>query len=489
MELESLLDTCSSNSSQRQAKENCGLVGVFGHPGAVEKCYFAMHALQHRGQESAGIAISDGQQLYGHTGMGLVNEVFAQPKQRQLSKLGNTAIGHVRYSTAGSSCLDNAQPLLVEYSLGQMAVAHNGNLINAMLLRDEYEAHGHIFKGTSDSEIITHLMAKPTHISKPDTLAHVLGHLQGAFCLLFLFPEKIEAARDPYGIRPLCIGRLEDDAYAVTSETCALDIIDAEFIREVEPGEIVTLDKDGLHSRFFDGPKAVTPAHCIFEQVYFADPSSTIFGENVHLVRHQMGRQLAIESPAEADIVMPVPNCARCAASGYADESKIPYARGFTVSHYAGRSFIEPEQPMRNLAVKMKLNVIKEVVRGKRLVVIEDSVVRGTTTRGKMGALRRAGAKEIHLRVASPPIRFPCFYGIDFPSREELIANERTIEEIRQYLEIDSLAYLSLDGMLSCVKNPPDHYCNACWSGNYRIPVDKAVSKYVFERYQKRLFE
>jgi len=473
------------------AKEKCGLFGVFGDPAAVEKCFLGLHALQHRGQESAGMVLSDGETLYGFTGMGLVGEVFPQRRMKEMSDLhAHVAIGHVRYSTTGSSQLINAQPLLVEYSLGQVAVAHNGNLINATLLRDEYEAHGHIFQGSSDSEIIIHLLAKPTHITKPDPIAHVLNHLQGAFCLLLLYPDRIEAVRDSYGIRPLCLGRLPaSGAYIVASETCALDIIEAEFIREVEPGEIVTIDETGLHSRYFDGPVAVTPAHCIFEQVYFADPSSTVFGENVHLARTRMGQQLAREAPASADLVIPVPNCARCAAGGYAQESGIPHARGFTVSHYAGRTFIEPQQPMRDLAVKMKLNVIKEVVRGKRLVVIEDSIVRGTTTRGKMGALRRAGATEIHLRVACPPIRHPCYYGIDFPSCEELIANNRSVDEIRDYLEVDSLVYLSLEGMLSCVKEPPQNYCNACWSGKYPIHVDEAVSKFAFERYQKRLFE
>lgn len=475
--------------SQYEAKEKCGLFGIFGHPSAVEKCYFGLHALQHRGQESAGIAVSDGELLHCHTGMGLVGEVFPSKVLRSISQKGHTVIGHVRYSTSGSSRLENAQPLMAEYSMGQIAVAHNGNLINAMLLRDEYEAYGHIFKGTSDSEIIVHLLAKPTHVTKPDPMAHVLRHLQGAFCLLFLYPDQIVAARDSHGIRPLCIGKIDDGAYVVASETCALDIVDAEFVREVAPGEIVTLDKNGLHSRFFDDSTVVPPAHCIFEQIYFADPSSMVFGENVHQVRDAMGKQLAREAPAKADIVIPVPNCARCAAGGYAKESGIPYARGFTVSHYAGRSFIEPLQPMRDLAVKMKLNVIKEVVKDKRLAVIEDSIVRGTTTRGKMGALRRAGAKEIHLRVACPPIKHPCFYGIDFPSREELIANGRTVEQIRDYLEIDSLVYLTLDGMLSCVKHPPTHYCTACWSGSYPVPVDEAVSKYAFERYQRQLFE
>ena len=481
--------SCARGGPKDNPKEKCGVFGIFNSPGAVEKTYFGLHSLQHRGQESAGMAISDGERIFGHTGMGLVSEVFTQAQLRELSRYGDSVIGHVRYSTSGSSRLDNAQPILMEYSLGQVAVAHNGNLVNASLLRDEYEAYGHIFKGTSDSEIIIHLLAKPTHISKPEPMAHVLNHLQGAFCLLFLFSDCLIAARDPYGIRPLCIGQLEDGTYAVASETCALDIVDATFIREVEPGEIVTIDKDGLHSRYFVEPGSITPAHCVFEQVYFADPSSTVFAENVHMARTKMGRQLAREAPVDADLVIPVPNCARCAAGGYSEESGIPYARGFTVSHYAGRSFIEPAQPMRDLAVKMKLNVIKELVRDKRLVVIEDSIVRGTTTRGKMGALRRAGAKEIHLRVASPPIRHPCFYGIDFPNREELIANNRTVDEIRDYLEIDSLQYLSLDGMLSCLKNPPDHYCTACWSGQYPIPVDRPLDKHASERYQMKLFE
>ena len=471
-----------------QAKEKCGLFGVFRHAGGVEKCYLGLHALQHRGQESAGIATSDGEYLSGFTGMGLVSDVFKPEKLRELAAKGDTAIGHVRYSTSGSSRIENAQPMMFEYSHGQIAVAHNGNLVNAVLLRDEYEAHGHIFRGTSDSEIVVHMLAKPSNVSRSDPLAGMLSDLRGAYCLLLLYPDRIEAVRDPLGIRPLCIGQLPDGAFVVASETCALDIIDAEYVRDVEPGEIVTLDERGLHSRFFVKPGAVRPAHCIFEQVYFADPSSRIFGDNVHLVRTEMGRQLAREAPADADLVIPVPNCARCAAGGYAEESGIPYSRGFTVSHYAGRSFIVPEQPMRDLAVRMKLNVIREVVDGKSLVVLEDSIVRGTTTRGKVGALRRAGAKEIHLRVASPPIRFPCFYGIDFPSPHELIASDMSVEEIARYLEVDSLAYISLEGMLQCVKNPPDHYCTACWSGDYRIPVDRTMGKFGFEYYQRRLF-
>ncbi len=483
--------TCENDGcfSTADKKENCGVVGIFDHPNATDYCILAMHSLQHRGQESAGIAVSDGDTMRGHNGMGLVSDVFPSELQQKLTNWGDTAIGHVRYSTAGSSNIANAQPMLVEYSLGQMAVAHNGNLVNAMLLRDEYEAHGHIFQGTSDTEVIIHLIAKPSHISKPDPLAHVCRHLQGSFCLLLLQPDKLEAARDSRGIRPLCIGKLPNGSYMVASETCALDILEAEFVREVEPGEIVTIDKNGLHSRFFHEPGTISPAHCIFEQVYFADPSSKIFGENVHQVRLEMGKQLAKESHVDADIVIPVPNCARCAAQGYSTQSGIPYDRGFTVSHYAGRSFIEPEQPMRDLAVKMKLNVIREVVAGKRVIVVEDSVVRGTTTRGKMSALRRAGAKEIHLRVASPPIKHPCFYGIDFPSKNELIANDKTVDEIRNYLEIDSLHYISLEGMLSCVEKPNSHYCTACWSGKYPIPVDEMVNRYTHDMYQKKLFE
>ncbi len=468
---------------------HCGLFGIYGDPEAVEKTYLALYSQQHRGQESAGICSSDGQEIDRRVGMGLVTDVF---DRRRLEEVRNPiAIGHVRYSTTGSSLHVNIQPLLVTYSRGQMGVAHNGNLINAKLLRDAYEDAGAIFQTTSDTEVIVHLMAKPAHIHRQHTLSHVLRHLQGAFSLVFLFPDRIVAARDPYGIRPLCLGQTDRGAPVVASETCAFDIIDAEYVRDVEPGEIVTLGPKGTTSRYFVEPKECRPAYCIFEHVYFADPASSIFGENVHLVRSAMGRQLAREAPADADLVVPVPNCARCASMGYAHESGMPLGRGFTTSHYAGRSFIMPSQDQRNLAVKMKLNVIKESVHGKRLVVIEDSVVRGTTTRGKMGALRAAGAKEIHVRVASPPIRHPCFYGIDFPDPNELIANQcgGSVEAIRDYLEVDSLQYLSLEGMLSCVRYGPEDYCTACFSGKYPVDVDEPVSKFALERHQLRMFE
>ncbi len=470
-------------------KENCGLFGIFGDPEAVQKTYFGLHSLQHRGQESAGIASSDGESIQCYTGMGTVRRVFRSGRDT-LEKLRNPiAIGHVRYSTTGSTKVVNSQPLLAEYSRGQVAVAHNGNLINAGLLRDEYEAYGSIFKSTSDTEIIVHLLAKPTHISKSDPLAHVLNHLQGAYSLLFLFSDCIEAARDPYGIRPLCIGQTDDGHYVVASETCAFDAIGVNFIREVEPGEIVRLDKSGLSSRFFVEPGSVAPAHCIFEHIYFAKQNSHIFGENVHEFRKKLGRQLAIEQPASADVVIPVPDSGTSAAIGYAEQSGIPFDMGMVRSHYIGRTFISPGQKLRELEVNLKLQIVNEVVGGKRIVVVDDSIVRGTTTRGKIKALRQAGAEEIHMRVSCPPIRFPCFYGVDFPTREELLANKRDLEQIRQFLEVDSVGYMSLQGLLSCANLPDDHYCTACWTGKYKIPANVAVNKFAMEHHQMRMFD
>ena len=468
-------------------KENCGIFGIYGDAKAVDKTYFGMHSLHHRGQESAGIASSNGEEITRYAQMGTVRRVF---HKGVLEKLANPiAIGHVRYSTTGSSNVANAQPMLMEYSRGQVAVAHNGNLINAGLLRDEYEAYGHIFNTTADTEIVIHLMAKPTHVSKPDPVGHVLRHLQGAFSLLFLFPDRIEAARDAFGIRPLCIGRTAEGAYVVASETCALDAIDAVYIRDVEPGEIVTLDKNGLHSRFFIDTEGLKPAHCIFEHVYFAKQNSRIFGDSVHEVRKRLGQQLAREFPADADIVTPVPDSGTSAAIGFSAESGIPFEMSFVRSHYVGRSFISPSQELRDLAVKLKLSVIKEAVNGKRIIVVDDSIVRGTTTKGKIKQLREAGAKAIHMRVSCPPIRFPCFYGVDFPTKEELLANGRDMQQIKEYLEVDSIGYISLEGMLSCASLPADHYCHACWSGKYKIPVSSVVNKFALERFQMHLFD
>jgi len=472
-----------------EKKEECGLFAIFGDPDAVQKVYFGLHALQHRGQESAGIASSDGESIQCYKGMGTVQRVFRSGSDT-LEKLKNPiAIGHVRYSTTGSSCAENSQPLLAEYSRGQVALAHNGNLVNAGLLRDEYEAYGSIFKSTSDSEIIVHLLAKPTHQNKPDPLGHVLNHLQGSYSLLFLFSDHIEAARDPFGIRPLCLGRTEQGAHVVASETCALDVIGATFLREIEPGEIVRLDKDGVHSRYFVKRADIKPAHCIFEHVYFSKQNSFIFGENVHELRKKFGRQLAREHPVEADVVIPVPDSGTSAAIGYAVESGIPFDMGMVRSHYVGRTFISPNQKLRELEVRLKLAIVPDVVRGKRIVVVDDSIVRGTTTLGKILALREAGAKEIHMMASCPPIRNPCFYGVDFPTREELLANNRTLDQIKEFLKVDSIGYLSLEGMLACAAMPASHYCTACWSGRYPIPVNTQMNKFAMERHQLYMFE
>lgn len=448
--------------------------------------HLGLYGLQHRGQESAGIVTSNGESLQRHAGLGLVNQVF---DQRTLDSIkGRIAIGHVRYSTTGSCTDANAQPLLFSFAGGQVAIAHNGNLINAALLRRAYEDVGHIFQTTSDTEVIIHLLAKPNHQNKKNPLNHVLNHLQGAYSLLMLFPDRMVAVRDPLGFRPLCLGTTKNGATVVASETKAFDMIDATYTRDVEPGEIVTITDEGVTSRRFGGDMNGKGAACIFEQIYFADPSSLVFGENVHMVRMAMGCKLALEAPVDADVVVPVPTCAQCAATGYAQQSGIPYGRAFTTSHYAGRSFIMPTQSGRDMAVKMKLNVIKEAVKGKRLVVVEDSVVRGTTTRGKIGALRAAGAKEIHLRVASPPIRHGCYFGIDFPDQKKLIAHERNVDEIRDYLGVDSLHFLSHEGMLSCVKMDSTKYCTACFSGDYPMSVDEPVEKFAMERVQLKMF-
>lgn len=471
---------------ETEKKEKCGLFGIWGHPQAAQICYAGIFAQQHRGQESAGIAVSDGKELRGHQAMGLVSQIFT-PRMLREELSGHAGIGHVRYSTTGSSKLCNAQPLMREYIQGQVAVAHNGNLINAKLLRQEYEKHGHIFQSTTDTEIIVHLLAKPSHVDKADSLPHVLKHLQGAYSLLFLFPDRLEACRDPWGIRPLVLGKTREGHWCVASETCAFDAIEAKFEREIEPGEIVRIDNDGISSRRFDVP-AEEGARCVFEHVYFANPASVLFGQNVHIVREQMGRQLARESAVPADCIMPMPDSGRSAALGFAKESGLTFEEGIVPNRFVGRTFILPDQLQRDRAVNMKLNIIGELVRGKRIVVVDDSIVRGTTTRSKMRALRNAGAKEIHLRVSCPPIRHPCFYGIDFATRGELVANNRTIEQIRDYVEVDSLAYLSIEGMLACTKLPARDCCTACWSGSYKIPIDVSTTKFSFERDQLKMF-
>ena len=467
-----------------EAKHKCGVFGIWGASDAAHITYTAMYAQQHRGQESAGIAVSNGKSLSGYTGMGLVPEVFTTDKLDQFE--GHAAIGHNRYSTTGSPRASNAQPLMAEYGGGkQIAVAHNGNLINAGLLRDRYEQQGQIFHTSTDTEVIIHLLAKH-HLSATDPMVDSLQHLQGAYSLVFLFPDRIEAVRDPWGFRPLVLGEMPDGAPCVASETVALDAIGARTIREIEPGEIVTINDDGVTTRRFSAVQ--TPAHCIFEHVYFANPSSRIFGDTVQIVRERLGEKLAEESHVDADCVIPMPDSGRSAALGYARASGISFREGIVPNRYVGRTFIQPSQKQRINSVQLKLNVVGEVVSGKRIVVVDDSVVRGTTTKGKMAQLRRAGAKEIHLRISCPPVKHACYFGIDFPDEKQLIAANKTLDEIRDFLEIDSLHFLSREGMLSCVTPPPENFCTACFSGQYRLNVEQPVNKLDLERHQLRMF-
>lgn len=504
VELPVVRSACSS--AGREAKEKCAVFGVWRAPARAEGvngrsgedparlAYLGLYALQHRGQESTGICVSDGAVLSGITGMGLVPEVFDAETIARLSAEGTRgAIGHNRYSTAGGSVACNAQPILLNYVGGQVAIAHNGNLINNDLLRRRFEENGHIFQTTSDTEAIVHLLASPMQQRAHDPLGATLRRLQGAFSLVFLFPDRIEAARDPWGWRPLVLGRMEDGSFVVASETVALDVIGARVEREVEPGEIVTLSDAGVSSRRF-AEVAPRPAYCVFEHVYFANPASVIFGQNVQETREKLGEALARESPppagdASVDFVVPMPDSGRSAALGYARASGIPYREAIVPNRYVGRTFIKPTQQSRVAAVRLKLNIISDLVRGKRLVIVDDSIVRGTTTKAKMDQLRAAGAMEIHLRISCPPIRHPCYFGVDFAERTQLIAHGRTEEQIRAYLGVDSLAYLSLEGMLSCMEREGSHYCTACYSGDYRLdPEHPVVEDEVVEGEQLRMF-
>jgi amidophosphoribosyltransferase len=473
-----------------EAKEKCAVFGAWGRPDAARLAYVALYAQQHRGQESSGIAVSDALALSGVTGMGLVPEVFDADTLDKLDAAGGKgAIGHNRYSTAGGSLACNAQPILMNYVGGQVAVAHNGNLINNSVLRRRFEEAGHIFQTTSDTEAIIHLLAQPQSQQAPDPLAHTLRFLQGAFSLVFLFPDRIEAARDPWGWRPLVLGELPDGAPIVASETVALDVLGARFVREVQPGEIVTLSDRGVASRRFADP-APNAALCVFEHVYFAHPASNVFGQNVQAAREAMGEALAREAPPPngVEIIVPMPDSGRSAALGYSRASGVPYREAIVPNRYVGRTFIKPSAAERQAAVRLKLNVIDELVRGKRLVIVDDSIVRGTTTKAKMDQLRQAGAKEIHLRISCPPIRHPCFFGVDFAERSQLIAHAKTIEQVRDYLGVDSLHYLSLDGLLSVMRGAPQHYCHACFSGEYRLDPDKPSCEEVLEPKQLRVF-
>lgn len=456
-----------------EAREACGIFGVYGYDGAARPAYLGLYSLQHRGEESAGIVVCDDREMRARRGMGHLDEVV---KGSDLASLpGHMAIGHVRYSTTGSSRLQNVQPLVIEYSRGLIAVAHNGTLTNALALRRYYEGRGSIFQTSTDSEIIVHLLADPDHLGRADHVAHCLAHLEGAFSLLLMTKKQLIVARDRHGFRPLSLGEL-GTARVVASETCAFDLVGARYLREIEPGELLTIDERGATSTRFVPPEAVKKSHCIFEHVYFARPDSRVFGQTCHLVRQRLGARLAAEQPAEADIVTAVPDSGIPAALGYARASGIPFDYGFIRNHYVGRTFIQPAEGRRGLGVRIKLNAIAEVVRGKRVVVVDDSIVRGTTSRTRLGMLREAGAKEIHLRISSPPIRHPCFFGIDFPTASELVAHNRTVEQVRDFIGVDSLGYLSAEGLLSAVDSPGD-FCSACFTGRYPCEITEAVDK------------
>ncbi len=453
-----------------ELKDHCGVFGVFSHPEAANLTYLGLHALQHRGQEAAGIVSSDGQALRVKRAMGHVADAFDADALQRLT--GDRAIGHVRYATCGPSELDNAQPLLFNYQRGAMALAHNGNLVNADEIRSELERTGAIFHSSSDTEVIGHLLARERarapDTTLPDAIGVALRQVAGAFSLLFLTRDQLIGARDPHGFRPLVIGKLRD-SYVMASETCALDLIEAEYLCEVEPGEMVILDKGGLTRRRF--AESVRGGRCVFEHIYFARPDSLLFGQSVHEVRKRLGRELAKEQPAECDVVIPVPDSGMQAAIGFAEARGVPFDLGLVRSHYVGRTFIEPQQSIRHFGVKLKLSSVTSVLRGKRVVVIDDSLVRGTTSRKIVKMIRAAGATEIHLRISSPPTLFPCYYGIDTPTRQELIASSHTTEEIARYVTADSLGYLSIEGVFRAVGQQRSGYCDACFTGDYLVPI------------------
>jgi len=445
--------------------EECGVFGVFGHPEAANLAYLGLYSLQHRGQEGAGICSSDGKQIYTEKSMGLVADIFSEKRLRKLP--GDSAIGHNRYSTAGSSILKNVQPIVANFSLGTLALAHNGNLVNAADLRKTLEDEGAIFQSTSDSEVIVHLIAHAKGDNFYERVVYALKQVNGAFSLLILRENELVVARDPYGVRPLCLGQV-DGAYVAASETCALDLIGATYIRDVEPGEMVIINDRGLTS--VKALHSEKRAFCIFEFIYFSRPDSYIFGyQNVNSIRKELGRQLARESMVDADLVIPVPDSGVPAALGFSEESGIRFDFGLIRNHYVGRTFIEPKQSIRHFGVKIKLNPVRELLEGKRVIVIDDSIVRGTTSKKIVKMLREiGGAKEVHLRISSPPTIMPCYYGIDTPTRQELIASSHDVEETRKYVTAESLAYLSMEGLLQSVRGADD-YCTACFSNLYPI--------------------
>ncbi len=452
----------------------CGIFGIFNHKNASNIAYLGLHALQHRGQESAGIASTDGYGMQSHREMGLVSDIFNEEVLKRLK--GHSAIGHVRYSTAGSSNLGNAQPLVVEYSKGNIAIAHNGNLTNAKVIKDELENYGSIFQSSTDTEAIIHLIALSHENTTLDRLISALRRVEGSYSLVVLTDKELIAVRDSYGFRPLVLGKLKD-SFVISSETCAFDLIEARYLREIKPGEILYINKDGIKT--FRPFKKMSPKFCIFEYIYFARPDSYMFGRTVYSVRKALGKELAKDTHVDADMVIPIPDSGIGAAIGYAQEAGIPFELGLIRNHYVGRTFIEPEESIRHFGVKLKLNAIHDIVKGKRIIVVDDSVVRATTGRKIIKMLRQYGAKEIHFRVSSPPTMFPCFYGIDTPSRRELIASSHNVEEINTYMTSDTLEYLTIDGMKRALGNGEYTYCDACFSGTYpsKFPWDMELEQ------------
>ena len=463
--------------AEDRPRESCGVFGIFNHPEAAKLTYFGLYALQHRGQESAGIAVARNKKIDCHKGMGLVPEVFDAASLEWLDGQ-YSAIGHVRYSTTGDSTLINAQPFVITHSGKSYAVAHNGNLVNAHLLKRELEEEGSIFQTTMDSEIFLHLFVKNLKHGFEDALAKTVNRLKGAYSFILLTSRgEVIGIKDPNGFRPLCLGRMANGDYVLASETCALDLVEAEYIRELEPGEIVIIDETGIRS--IHPHSAVKRSCCIFEFIYFARPDSNIFGQNVYKTRKAHGRQLAREAPVNADLVMPFPDSGNYAALGYAEESGISFDLAMIRNHYVGRTFIQPTQSMRDFGVRMKLNPVRDLLKGKDIIVIEDSIIRGTTAKTRIKTLRELGVKRIHMRISCPPHQFPCHYGIDFSTKGELIAARKSVEELRDYLDLDSLYYLSLKGLLTStgVADPENNFCKACFDGCYPVEFDRDVSK------------